>query len=45
MIGFWVKKNLRYWIFKRWIKSEEGVRWLYDPNNIGGKVSKRNIKP
>jgi len=40
----WVKRNLRFWIFKRWIKSEEGVKWLYNPDRIGGKISKLDIK-
>jgi len=39
----WFRKNLKFWIFKRWIKSEEGVKWLYNPNNIGGKITKINI--
>jgi len=43
IISSWFRKNLKYFIFKRWIKSEEGVKWLYDPNNIGGKVSKLAI--
>jgi len=39
----WFRRNIRYWIFKRWIKSEEGVKWIYDSSRIGGKVSKLNI--
>jgi len=39
----WFRKNIKFWIFKRWIKSEECVKWLYNPNRIGGKISKSNI--
>ena len=39
----WFRKNIRYWIFKRWIKSEEGVKWLYDPCRLGGRIVKNNI--
>ena len=38
-----VKKNLRGWIFSRWIKSREFVEWFYDPKNIGGLMAKREL--
>jgi len=40
----WVRRNIKFWIFKRWIKSEEGVKWLYDPCRLGGRISKHNIE-
>ena len=40
----WIRKNYRYFIFKRWIKSREGMEFLYDPNNIGGRIEKVKIK-
>lgn len=40
----YVKKNLKHWIFKRWIKSKEGVEWLYHPDNIGGKCVKKQLE-
>jgi len=43
IINYWFRKNIKFFIFKRWIKSEEGIKWLYNPYNIGGKVSKKNI--
>jgi hypothetical protein len=39
-----VKKNYRYFTFKHWIKSRAGVEWLYSPDNIGGKVVKKQIE-
>jgi hypothetical protein len=36
-----VKKNYRYFTFKHWIRSRAGVEWLYSPDNIGGKVVKK----
>ena len=47
IISCWFRRNIRFFIFKRWIKSQEGIKWLYDPANIGanigGKVVKVNI--
>jgi len=40
VLQHWFRKNFKYLVFKRWIKSEEGVKWIYDPDRIGGKVSK-----
>jgi Leucine-rich repeat (LRR) protein len=39
-----VKKNIKGWIFSRWIKSREGVEWIYHPDNIGGKIAKKEIE-
>jgi hypothetical protein len=39
-----VKRNLKYWIFSRWIKSRGGVEWIYHPDNIGGKIAKKRIE-
>ena len=39
-----VKKNLKYWIFSRWIKSREFNEWIYHPDNIGGKMAKKQIE-
>jgi hypothetical protein len=39
-----VKKNLKYWRFSRWIKSREFNEWIYHPDNIGGKMAKREIE-
>jgi len=38
------KSNQKYWKFKRWIKSKEFAEWFYAPENIGGKIGKRNIE-
>jgi len=43
ILQHWFKKTFKYRIFKRWIKSEDGVKWIYHPDNIGGKLSKYNI--
>jgi len=39
----WYRKNIKFWRFKIWIKSKDGLEWLYNPDNIGGKIVKRNI--
>jgi hypothetical protein len=39
-----VKKNIKYWIFSKWIKSKEGVEWIYHPDNIGGIIAKKSIE-
>jgi hypothetical protein len=39
-----VKKNYRYFTFKHWIRSRPGVEWLYSPDNIGGKVVKKQTE-
>jgi hypothetical protein len=38
-----VKKNYKYFLFKRWINSREGVEWIYHPTNIGGKMAKKQL--
>lgn len=37
------RKNFKYWLFKRWSKSREGIEWLYDPKRIGGLCVKRRM--
>lgn len=39
-----VRKNLMFWKFKRWIKSKEGIEWLYHPDNIGGRIVKKSLE-
>ena len=39
-----VKKYVKYQIFSRWIKSKEGVEWIYHSDNIGGKIAKKQIE-
>jgi len=39
----WIKKMVRYIRFKKWINSKEGVEWIYDPDRIGGRISKNNL--
>jgi len=38
------RNNLKYWRFRRWIKSKEFAEWFYSPNQWGGKVAKLNIQ-
>ena len=40
----WIRKNFRYFVFKKWIGSVEGKDFFYDPDNIGGRVEKVKIK-
>ena len=35
------KRNFRYFVFKRWITSREGVEWLYHPKRGGKYVQRR----
>jgi hypothetical protein len=35
------KKNFRYFIFKRWVKSQEFNEWFYAPENVGGIKHKK----
>jgi hypothetical protein len=35
------KKNFKYFVFKRWIKSKEFKEWFYSPENVGGRKHKR----
>jgi hypothetical protein len=37
------KRNQKYFIFKRWIESREFAEWIYSPDQIGGKLSKKQI--
>ena len=39
-----VKGYIKSRIFSRWIKSREGVEWIYHSDNIGGKIAKRSIE-
>jgi hypothetical protein len=43
-LQLFVKKYVKYRIFSNWIKSREGVEWIYHPDNIGGKMAKRDIE-
>lgn len=36
------KRNFKYFVFKRWISSKEGVEWLYHPKR-GGKYIEKNM--
>jgi len=38
------RNNLGYWRFRRWIKTKEFAEWFYDPEQWGGRASKRNIE-
>uniref|UniRef100_A0A6C0ELL1 Uncharacterized protein n=1 Tax=viral metagenome TaxID=1070528 RepID=A0A6C0ELL1_9ZZZZ len=38
------RNNLRYWRFKRWLRSKEFAEWFYSPNQWGGKACKLQIK-
>ena len=40
----WIKNNFRYFVFQRWIKSNEGKEFLYHPNNIGGRIEKSKMR-
>jgi len=39
----WYRKNIKFWRFKRWMLRKDIIEWLYNPNNIGGKIVKHNI--
>ena len=39
----WIKKNFKYFIFRRWIESVEGKEFLYHPNHIGGRIEKAKM--
>src|SRR5438105_3399113 len=38
-----IKKNFQYWRFKRILKDKRFIEWLYQPNEIGGKFSKKQL--
>jgi len=38
------KNNLMYWRIKRRIKSREFNKWIYSSENIGGKLSKKQLQ-
>jgi len=38
------RRNLKYFRFKRWIKTREFIEWIYSPENIGGKVSIKSLE-
>ena len=40
----YVRRNFRYWIFKRWIRSKAFMEWVYHPNQIDGRWSKMLIQ-
>lgn len=42
VLSSFVKRNFKYFVFKRWIKSKEVVEWLYHPKR-GGKYIERHI--
>ncbi len=35
------RRNLKYFRFKHWVTSEEGVEWIYDPDHMGGWYLKK----
>jgi hypothetical protein len=35
------KKNFRYFVFSRWVKSQEFQEWFYSPENAGGRKHKK----
>ena len=40
----WIKSNFRYFVFKNWISSPEGREWIYNPDNVGGRIEKSKIR-
>ena len=40
----WIKNNFRYFVFLKWINSQEGKEFLYHPGNIGGRIEKSKMK-
>jgi hypothetical protein len=39
-----VRKNLKYFRFKHWCKSREGIVWIYDPTHLGGWYAKKQLE-
>ena len=39
----WIKNNFKYFVFRRWISSQEGREFLYHPDNIGGRIEKAKM--
>jgi hypothetical protein len=37
------RKNMKYFIFRNWIKSEKFAKWFYHPENYGGKIHKMKM--
>ena len=40
----WIKKNFKFFVFLKWIKSNEGKEFLYHPDNIGGRIEKVKMR-
>jgi hypothetical protein len=38
------KKNFRYFVFNRWVKSQEFKEWFYAPENVGGRKHKKMME-
>jgi len=38
------RNNLKYWRFRRWIKTREFAEWFYSPKQWGGRSGKREMK-
>jgi hypothetical protein len=38
------KKNYKYFVFKRWVKSQEFNEWFYAPENVGGIKHKQMME-
>ena len=43
-LQLFTRKNFHYFLFKHWIKSREGVEWIYHPERMGGWYSKKLIE-
>jgi len=43
IIQLWIKRNVKFLIFKKWIKNKDGLEWLYNPCNIGGRIVKQSM--
>ena len=39
-----VKSNLTYWRFKRWIETKHFAEWFYSPQELGGRNAKIQLK-
>ena len=40
----WTRRHLRYWRLRRWFRSEVFARWFYSPDQVGGRISKHQLK-
>ena len=39
----WIRKNFRYWVFKRWIETEDFARWFYSKDVWGGFCDRKRV--